>query len=66
MRTDLLDECIRDFPLTMTSHRLESVFGFLPLTGIPEDGSVWKCHQICDNETNRRFNKQVQIYIIFS
>ena len=58
MRTDLLDECIRDFPLTMTSHRLESVFGFLPLTGIPEDGSVWKCHQICDNETNTPYSYQ--------
>lgn len=58
MRTDLLDECIRDFPLTMTSHRLESVFGFLPLTGIPDDGSVWKCHQICDNETNTPYSYQ--------
>lgn len=33
MRADLLDQQIRDFPLTLTSHRLHSVFGLLPLAG---------------------------------
>jgi len=29
-RTDLLDQYISDYPLTLTSHRQQSVFGFLP------------------------------------
>jgi len=32
-RADLLDDMVEDYPLTLTSHRLHSVFGFLPLAG---------------------------------
>ena len=30
-RRDLLDDQISDFPLTLASHRQQSVFGFLPI-----------------------------------
>ena len=48
-RIDLLDDRISDFPLTLTSHRLESVFGFLPFT---ENGTPWQERmQEYDNES---------------
>ena len=47
-RADLLDDCITDFPLTLTSHRLESVFGFLPVCG--QKDNLWSYRQVYDNE----------------
>ena len=47
-RADLLDDCISDYPLTLTSHRLESVFGFLPVCG--EQPDIWGYRQVYDNE----------------
>ena len=51
LRADLLDDCISDYPLTLTSHRLSSVFGFLP---VPEgaSGDIWSFRQEYDNEVN--------------
>ena len=31
-RADLLDDRVWDYPLTLTTHRLQSVFGFFPST----------------------------------
>jgi len=47
-REDLTDCCISDFPLTLVSHRLESVFGFLPIPSGIE--SVWDWKQEYDHE----------------
>ena len=55
-RADILDECIRDYPLTMASHRLESVFGFLPIADSIQDASVWHYRQICDSETSTPYS----------
>lgn len=40
VKSDQLDDQIHYFPLTVTSHRVASVFTFMPLRG-PFDGSVW-------------------------
>lgn len=49
-RADLLDDMISDFPLTLTSHRLGSVFGFLPVgSGVSGDG-IWSFRQEYDRE----------------
>ena len=51
-RADLLDDRISDYPLTLTSHRQHSVFGFLPLVEGTFDGSVWDAKQVYDCEVN--------------
>ena len=50
LRKDQLDDRISNFPLTNTSHRLYSVFGFLPLDGelSPESRNCWVTY---DRET---------------
>lgn len=55
-RPDLLDDQIYSFPLTLTSHRQESVFGFLPVAdGACEEGKLLGYKQIYDNEVTRPF-----------
>ena len=39
-RRDQLDDQISHFPLTVTSHRISSVFAVMPISGA-DDGSVW-------------------------
>ncbi|MEO5603301.1 MAG: GH92 family glycosyl hydrolase [Cyclobacteriaceae bacterium] len=41
VRKDQLDDQISHFPLTVTSHRISSVFSVMPISGA-DDGSVWK------------------------
>ena len=49
-RADLLDDCVWDYPLTLTTHRLQSVFGFLPILK-EEGGRPWRsAWQIYDGE----------------
>jgi predicted alpha-1,2-mannosidase len=50
VRKDQLDDQIRYFPLTNTSHRLQSVFGFLPVDGAVTP-DVWDKRQMYDHET---------------
>lgn len=53
LRADLLDDCVADYPLTMASHRLESVFGFLPLVQGKWVGGPWTtARQVYDGEKN--------------
>lgn len=49
-RADLLDDMISDFPLTLTSHRLASVFGFLPVGADVARDDVWSYRQEYDKE----------------
>ena len=60
LRADLLDDCISDYPLTLTSHRLSSVFGFLP---IPADhsGDIWSLRQEYDHEQNTPYLYSAQL-----
>ena len=49
-RADLLDDRVWDYPLTLTTHRLQSVFGFLPILK-EEGGRPWRsAWQIYDGE----------------
>jgi len=49
-RKDQLDDQISNFFLTITSHRLNKVFAFMPVTG-PDDASIWgRRYEYC-NET---------------
>lgn len=41
VRKDQLDDQISNFPLTVTSHRISSVFALMPISGT-DDESVWK------------------------
>ena len=50
LRADLLDDQVADYPLTLTTHRLQSVFGFLPLPVGSEEGAWWSYRQVYDNE----------------
>lgn len=61
-RADLLDETIGDYPLTLTSHRLHSVFGFLPLPAAAADGQWWTDKQLCEVEktTPYRYDATLQ------
>lgn len=40
LRTDQTDDQISNFPLTLTSHRQDHVFGFLPIVATTTDG-IW-------------------------
>ena len=53
-RTDQTDDQISNFPLTLTSHRQDYVFGFLPLVSDSPEG-LWNAEQTWDNEENRPF-----------
>ncbi len=50
LRADLLDDQVADYPLTLTSHRQQSVFGFLPLPSEAAEGSWWTIRQVYDDE----------------
>ena len=49
-RADLLDDRVWDYPLTLTTHRLQSVFGFLPLNKESLTGPWRSAWQIYDGE----------------
>ena len=49
-RADLLDDRIWDYPLTLTTHRLQSVFGFLPLAKGFYEGPWQRAFQVYDGE----------------
>ncbi|MBR5661926.1 MAG: glycoside hydrolase family 92 protein [Bacteroidales bacterium] len=49
-RVDLLDDQVSDYPLTLASHRLQSLFGFLPLSeNVAGDGWL-TARQVYDHE----------------
>ncbi len=51
MREDQLDDQIRNFPLTITTHRLiDPVFAFMPVSG-EVDQTTWERKLVYDNET---------------
>ena len=52
LRADMLDDKVADYPLTLTSHRLQSVFGFLPLVEGGWNGPWTMARQIYDGEKN--------------
>ncbi len=58
-RTDLTDDHIADFPLTLTSHRQQYVFGFLPIVGNVED--VWTYKQESDHEICKPYYYSVDL-----
>lgn len=60
-RADLLDECISSYPLTMTSHRQQSVFGFLPLPADTDPSAWWSAKQICEDETNTPYSYEADL-----
>jgi len=60
-RTDLLDDMIADYPLTLTSHRQQSVFGFLPIAGVSEVNDVFHYHQVYDNEVNTPYEYKSEL-----
>lgn len=60
-RADLLDECISSYPLTLTSHRQQYVFGLLPLAPVVDAGSWWRYRQICENETNTPYSYDARL-----
>lgn len=55
-RADLLDDMISDYPLTLTSHRQQSVFGFLPLVEGRFEGDVRTARQIYDDEATTPYS----------
>lgn len=55
-RADLLDDMISDYPLTLTSHRQQSVFGFLPLVEGRFEGDVKTARQVYDDETTTPYS----------
>ena len=61
MRADMLDDRIADFPLTLASHRLESVFGFLPLAEGVFEGPWWTARQVYDNEKTTPYGYDVRL-----
>lgn len=60
-RADLLDDMIADFPLTLTSHRQQSVFGFLPLASGSLDGDVWTAKQVYDDELTTPYDYRARL-----
>ncbi|MBQ3722440.1 MAG: glycoside hydrolase family 92 protein [Bacteroidales bacterium] len=52
LRADMLDDRVADYPLTLASHRLQSVFGFLPLVQGGWDGPWTTARQVYDGEKN--------------
>ena len=58
LRSDQTDEQVSNFPLTLTSHRQDYVFGFLPLVAESAEG-IWGREQTWDNEVNRPYEYRV-------
>ena len=50
VRADLLDDQVTDYPLTLASHRLQSLFGLLPLPACLAEGEWWTAKQEYDHE----------------
>ena len=51
LRADLLDDSVADYPLTNASHRLNNLFGFLPLPADRAEGAWWVARSVYDHET---------------
>lgn len=60
-RADLLDECISSYPLTMASHRQQSVFGMLPLARSTESPGWWDARQVCEDETDTPYSYDARL-----
>lgn len=60
-REDLLDDRISDYPLTLTSHRQQSVFGFLPLVEGMFEGDVRAARQEYDDETTTPYSYKARL-----
>ena len=60
-RADLLDDMISDYPLTLVSHRQQSVFGFLPLVEGRYDGDVRIARQVYDDETTTPYSYKCRL-----
>ena len=60
LRTDQTDDQISHFPLTLTSHRQDYVFGFLPLVK-ENTKDVWHCEQTWDNEEVHPYEYNVEL-----
>ncbi len=52
LRADMRDDTVADYPLTLASHRLQSVFGFLPLVQGGWNGPWTTARQVYDGEKN--------------
>ena len=52
LRADLLDDQVADYPLTLASHRQQSLFGFLPLVKGGWTGPWTTARQVYDQEKN--------------
>ena len=52
LRADLLDDQVADYPLTLASHRQQSLFGFLPLVQGGWEGPWTTARQVYDRERN--------------
>jgi len=55
LRADLLDDMIKDYPLTLTSHRQQSVFGFLPVAAAESVANVFGYAQVYDHEVTKPY-----------
>lgn len=51
-RKDQLDDQIDYFPLNITSHRIASVFSFMPVSGVPNE-EIWHRRTTYDHEINK-------------
>lgn len=60
-RADLLDDQISDYPLTLVSHRQQSVFGFLPLTEGCFEGPVGQARQVYDDEVTTPYDYRARL-----
>ena len=59
-RADMLDDWIADYPLTMVSHRRESVFGLLPFCSQTLD-NLWDAKAECDREVFRPYEYKADL-----
>lgn len=59
-RADLTEDVIHHFPLTLTSHRQDYVFGFLPVVADGTEG-IWSYAQPLDNEIVRPYEYTVNL-----
>ena len=55
LRADLRDDQVADYPLTLASHRQQSLFGFLPLVRGGWEGDWWSARQVYDREKNKPY-----------
>lgn len=61
IRMDMSDDQIQYFPLTLTSHRRQYVFGFLPVAPDVDINNAWGYKQIWENEKNRPYEYDVDL-----